>query len=129
MEIGEYMVSGKKRILVLVSSILLVYALFAIIETVNLNSKTVDEAFIKFTESQSLKNKIVDKAVYTIDNIAFVPFKTGNQVSMVIFVKGWFGWEMKEYSRKLQSGGTDYSSDMDLYYGIIQKIWPQKHKL
>lgn len=108
--------------------IFLVYVICGINETINLSSRTVDIAFEKFlktdfeTNYQSLQNDdILNKKVYRTKNFAFVPFEVGNQVSIVVFQKGLFGWEMLEFSYNQDSGGYSYSSDRPYFYGLIPK--------
>jgi hypothetical protein len=106
--------------------VFLVYVICGINETINLSSRTVDIAFEKFlktdfkTNYQSLQNEdFVNKKVYRTKKFAVVPFEVGNQVSIVVFQKGLFGWKMMEFSHNQQSLGYSYSSDSPLIYGII----------
>ncbi|MGE7661296.1 hypothetical protein ACQKL6_06190 [Peribacillus sp. NPDC097197] len=105
-----------KTILIFVISIILIYAIFASIETANLSSKTVDEAFEKFINSEFktevAQNEIGDKEFYRIGNYTFVPFEVGNNISLVQFVKGKFGWKEKYISRG-ENRGYSYSSVVD----------------
>lgn len=117
-----------KTILIFVISIILVYAIFASIETANLSSKTVDEAFEKFINSEFktevAQNEIGDKEFYRIGNYTFVPFEVGNNISLVQFVKGKFGLKEK-YISQGENRGYSYSSVVDklneeiLLHGVI----------
>ncbi|MEK4535848.1 MULTISPECIES: hypothetical protein [Peribacillus] len=119
-----------KATLIFVTTIVFIYAILAIIETVNLSSKTADEAFEKFINSEFktevAQNEIGDKEFYRIGNYTFVPFEVGNNVSLVQFEKGIFGWKLSYYSQD-ENGGYSYSSVVDelngdiLLHGVIPK--------
>jgi hypothetical protein len=119
-----------KATLIFVTSIVFIYAIFAVIETVNLSSKTVDEAFEKFINSEFktevAQDEIVDKEFYRNGNHTFVPFEVGNNVSLVQFEKGIFGWKLSSYSHD-RNEGYSYSSVVDeingdiLLHGVIPK--------
>ncbi|WP_164669976.1 hypothetical protein [Virgibacillus doumboii] len=118
----------KKATLIFVTTIIFIYGIFAVIETINLSSKTVDEAFEKFINSEfktdGAQNEIGDKAFYRVDNYTFVPFEVGNNVSLVQFEKGIFGWKRKYYSHN-ENGDYSYSSVQssknNLFHGVIPK--------
>ena len=113
---------GKRAKATFVTSIVLIYVILAIIETVNLSSKTVDEAFEKFLNSEykneTVENKIVGKEVYRNGNSTFVAFEVGNEVSLVQFVKGIFGWKLSYHSRD-RNEGYGYSNFVDEINGDI----------
>ncbi|WP_059170262.1 hypothetical protein [Bacillus sp. FJAT-27445] len=119
-----------KTISILAILIIFIYAIFAINEEVSLSSKTVDEAFEKFINSEFMaevaKNKIGDKEFYRIGNYTFVPFEVDNNVSLLQFEKGIFGWKQTYFSHG-ENGGYSYSSVVDvlngdiLLYGVIPK--------
>jgi uncharacterized protein YdgA (DUF945 family) len=119
-----------KTISIFVISMIFIYAIFASIETVNLSSKTVDEAFKNFIngefKTEVAQNKIGDKEFYRIGNYTFVPFEVGNNVSLVQFEKGIFGWKQTYYSQE-EDRGYSYSSVVDelnddiLLHGVIPK--------
>ena len=119
-----------KATLIFVPSIVFIYAIFAIIETVNLSSKTVDETFEKFINSEFktevAQTEIVDKEFYRNGNHTFVPFEVGNNVSLVQFKKGIFGWKLSYYSHD-RNEGYSYSNVVDelngdiLLHGVIPK--------
>ncbi|MUK87894.1 hypothetical protein GMD78_05710 [Ornithinibacillus sp. L9] len=124
------MVNPKKVTLVFVTMIIFIYAFLAIIETIHISSSTVDEAFEKFINSEfkteSARDKIGDKASYRYDDYAIIPFEVGNDVSLVQFKKGLFGWKIDFYSHN-SNKGYSYSSMVDessgeiLLHGVIPR--------
>lgn len=121
------MVKRKRLVLTLILAIIFICAVFALFEQISLSSKTIDVAFVKFINnefSESTSNNIGDKSFYQIENDIFVPFEVGDDVSLVQFEKGIFGWKQKYYSHN-KNGGYSYSSsqsdDNNLFHGIIPK--------
>ncbi|WP_216831402.1 hypothetical protein [Alkalihalobacterium elongatum] len=111
-----------KITLIFVTLIVFIYAILAIIETVNLSSKNVDQAFETFIASEFktevAQNEIGDKEFYEKDNYTFVPFEFGNHVSLVQFEKGIFGWKLSYYSYATNKDYS-YSSVVDRLAGDI----------
>lgn len=130
MEVRERMGKRKKITLIIGISIIFIYAIFAIIETVNLSSKTVDEAFEKFINSEFktkvVQNEIGDKEFYRKGSSTFVPFEISDNVSLVQFEKGVFGWKRTYYSHN-SNDDYSYSTVVDelsgdiLLHGVIPK--------
>jgi len=131
------MIKRKRVILTFFIAIIFTYGIFAVIETINLSSKTVEEAFEKFLNSEfqdRVQQDIGNRAFYQFDDDALVPFEVGDQVSFAEFEKGIFGWKQVYYS---QDNNEDYSYSMIesdesiLFHGVIpadiiadtQTIW------
>ncbi|MBT2695737.1 hypothetical protein [Bacillus sp. ISL-55] len=120
----------KKATIIIGTSIIFIYVIFAIIETVNLSSKTVEEAFEKFINSEFKtevsQNAIGNKVYYRKGKSVFVPFEVNNNVSLVQLEKGVFGWKRTYYSLN-SNEGYSYSTFIDelngdiLLHGVIPK--------
>lgn len=112
----------KKVILIIGTSIISIYAIFTIIETINLSSKTVEEAFEKYINSEFktevAQNEIGKKAFYRNGKSVFVPFEVNGNVSLVQFEKGLFGWKRTYYSHN-NNEDYSYSTVVDEIYGDI----------
>jgi len=121
---------GKNTTLIFILSIISIYGAFAIIETIKLSSKTVDEAFETFVnnefQTEAARNDIGDKEILRIGNYAFVPFEVGDHVSFVHFEKGLFGWKRRSYTRK-PNDGYSYAGSYDeineeiVLHGVLPK--------
>ena len=112
-----------KFILTLVASIILIFAIIAVVETVSLSSKTVDKAFEKFIKSElKTKNEISDKVVYPYGDgdYGLVVYEMDGHISVVQFEKGLFGWKQKYYSHD-ENEGYSYSNNSELFHGVIPK--------
>ncbi|GAM12472.1 hypothetical protein [Mesobacillus selenatarsenatis] len=120
----------KKATIIIGTSIIFIYVIFAIIETINLGSKTVDEAFEKYMNSEFktevAQNAIGNKEFYRKGKPVFVPFEVNDNVSLVLFEKGVFGWKRTYYSNN-SNEGYSYSTFVDelngeiLLHGVIPK--------
>ena len=112
-----------KFILTLVTSFILIFAILAVVETVSLSSKTVDEAFEKFIKGElKSENEIGDKVVYPYGDGDYdlVIYEMDGHISLVQFEKGLFGWKQKYYSND-KNGGYSYSNNNELFHGVIPK--------
>ena len=113
-----------KFTLTLVTSFILIYAILAVVETVSLSSKTVDEAFEKFIKGElKSENEIGDKVVYPYGDgdYELVIYEMGGHISLVQFEKGLFGWIRTFYSHD-KNGGYSYSNNNnELFHGVIPK--------
>lgn len=121
---------SKKVTVIIGTLIIFLYALFAILETVSVSSKTVNEAFEKYINSEFkievAQNEIGDKEFYRKGNSAFVPFEVSDKVSLVQFEKGVFGWKQTYYSNN-SNNDYSYSTVVDeinggiLLHGVIPR--------
>lgn len=116
----------KKTIIFSIIAIVCIYAALAVIETKNLSSKTVYQAFEKFSHDEFTKQqqgKILDPVFYQEKNTAFVPFIIGNDIALTQFDKGLFGWKQSYYSRDRNEAFSYSTSVVDdrvtLYHGSI----------
>ncbi|MFV8830359.1 hypothetical protein [Alkalihalobacterium sp. APHAB7] len=119
-----------KAVFIFVTFIVFIYAIFAVVETVHLSSKTVEGAFEKFINNdintEGVQNEIGDKEFYQNGNYTFVPFVVDDNVSLVQFEKGIFGWKRIYYSHN-RNEGLSYSTVVDelkgdiLIHGVIPK--------
>ncbi|WP_102026887.1 hypothetical protein [Salirhabdus sp. Marseille-P4669] len=116
-----------KATLIFVTSIVSIYVIFAMIETANLSSKTVDEAFGKFINGEfktEVAQNEIDKEFYRKGNYTFVPFEFEDSVSLVQFEKGIFGWKKSyhsHYKNRDYSHSGFYGDGESLFHGIIPK--------
>jgi hypothetical protein len=129
MEVKVCMGKSKKVTLIIGTTIIFIYSIFAIKETISLSSKTVDEAFEKYINSEFktevAQKEIGDKEYYRTGNSAFVPFEVSDKVSLVQFEKGVFGWKRAYYSHN-NNEGYSYSTVVDgngdiLLHGVIPR--------
>jgi len=109
---------------------ILFYAIMGIVETVNLSSNTVEEAFEKFVDEKfgSNSNQTIKKEqkVYRRGNLIIVPFIIGEKLAFVEFQKGIFGWMQKRYTHSYSDNDDGYSATDDsngdkILYGVIPK--------
>lgn len=119
----------KKVTLIIGTTIIFIYAIFSIMEAVSLSSKTVDEAFKKYINSEFktevAQKEIGDKEFYRKGNSAFVPFELIDKVSLVQFEKGVFGWKRTYYSHNSNEDDS-YSTVVNgngdiLLHGVIPR--------
>lgn len=126
MEVKVCMGKHMSVTLIIGTLIIFIYAIFAIIETVNLSSKTVDEAFEKYIngefKAEVARNEIGNKEFYRKGESVFVPFEVNDKVSLVQFEKGVFGWKRAYYSNN-NNGSYSYSTVVGnediLLHGVI----------
>ncbi|CEG27203.1 hypothetical protein [Bacillus sp. B-jedd] len=120
---------SKKVTLIIGTTLIFIYALFAVEETISQRSKTVEEAFEKYINSEFkievTQKEIGDKAFYRKGKFAFVPFELSDNVSLVQFEKGLFGWKRTYYSHN-SNEGYSYSTVVDgngdiLLHGVIPR--------
>ncbi|CAM3878805.1 hypothetical protein [Mesobacillus thioparans] len=107
---------SKKVTLIIGATIILIYAIFAIADTVSQSSKTVDEAFERYINSEFktevVQKEIGDKKFYRKGHSTFVIFEVSDKVSIVQFEKEVFGWKRTYYSDN-RNEGDSYSTVVD----------------
>ena len=119
---------NKKVTIIFLTIFILLYITIALVETINLSSKNVNEAFEKFVDSELAtdrfnKSEICNKVIHSIDeNNTFVILELNKDVAIVQFKKGLFGWKLKHFNYNTNKGlsysGVN-SSNEHQYYGII----------
>jgi len=118
---------GNKATLIFVSTIIIIYVILAIIETMSISYKTVDEAFENFLESHFNiddfpDDRVQGKEFYNVGDDMFVPFEVDDNLSVVTFENGWFGWKFNGASFNIDNN-MDFSGeiigDKEIIYGRI----------
>ncbi|SDN64584.1 hypothetical protein [Alkalicoccus daliensis] len=98
------MLDRKKLFIIFLGIFVTGYGTLAIIETLNMNFDTVEEAFEDFLmeehESEALASSAANNSsYYEDDKYTFVAYEVNNKIAVVHFEEGIFGWSWRGVSR------------------------------
>lgn len=111
------MLDRKKLFIILLGIFITGYGTLAIIETLNMNFDTVEEAFEDFLMEEHENAAVASSAVnnsssYEDDKYAFIAYGVNNKIAVVHFEEGIFGWSWRGISRYNYEARSSLSSSI-----------------
>lgn len=90
--------SRRKEKSIAILILVLIYMTMAAIETKNISSETLDEAFDELLLMENLNEEdITSKVVTKIDDIDVILFEIDNRNAVALLREGFFGWQLASY--------------------------------